>query len=874
MSMGRGVGKKKGWGAIAVSLLISLPALLAPASASGQSTSPRDSQEATVTALAPGAAIRLDGDLSDPAWQTASSVSGFRQTAPNPGQDGTERTEVRLLLSDDALYVGFDAFDRDPAAIVGQVTRRDAESSSDRVHVILDSFRDGRTAFHFAVNPAGVKWDRYRFADTEEDPGWDPVWDVATRKHSEGWSAEFRIPLSQLRFDPQAQGGWGANFYREIARRNEVMHWAPIPSDGSAFVSRFGALRGVEGLAATRQIEILPYSLMTSEQRPALDAQSGVNFGADVKVGLPAGMTLDLTVNPDFGQVEADPGQINLSAFETPFPERRPFFLEGAGVFQMSLAPWEGSPDQLFYSRRIGGSPTLRPSDGGGRIEMDDQVSIISAAKLSGRTEGGWGLGFLGAVTGQEDAVRVLPAERESILVEPRSFWGVGRVVREFGEGRSDVGLMGTMVSRGSAESSQLGLVDRALSGAVDFRHRFGDDRFRVWGNLGGSHVSGDRSVIDALQRSPLHAYERPGMEHLYDPDRTALTGASWNGGFEKFAGGHFRFRSTLFGRTSGFEINDIGFAQETDFTQLDLNASWVEQQPGRLLRNWAAGLDSWNRRSLEQDFYDWSGVSAWFRGQLPNFWNFDVNMAQAFEINSRGVLRGGPVLTRGNHLWRGFNLSSDSRASVQGGLNTSYMTRAGENSVNWSISPNLRWRPSGRTTLSAGVMWRSNIEDAAWVGRAGEGPDRRWVVGRLDQTTTSLTLRVNHAFSPSMTLEGYAQPFISTGSYDRFREVVDGGNGDYSAQFAPLGVQGDRIPLPGSNQSVGLPDFAFRQMNANLVLRWEYRPGSTLFLVWSQGRASFDRDGRFDLGRETDALFDTPATNRLQAKMTWWFGG
>ncbi|NJD18071.1 MAG: carbohydrate binding family 9 domain-containing protein [Gemmatimonadetes bacterium] len=832
-----------------------------------------------------GVEIEIDGRAVEAPWLQAPVASQFTQFEPHEGEPATERTEARVLYGDDALYVAIRAWESDAQEIVGQLTRRDQESYSDKVGVVVDSYFDRRTAFQFAVNPVGVKVDVYHFDDTNEDSGWDAVWDVATTRDDEGWTAEFRIPYSQLRFRDAPVQTWGIEFYREIARREELSLWAPLSRQESAIVSKFGELQGLEDLAAPRRLEVLPYSVARLTRAPG---EAGDPFhranegfgtvGADVKFGVTSNLTLDMTLNPDFGQVEADPAQVNLTAFETFFPERRPFFLEGSGIFRFGIAlgDGDGANESLFYSRRIGRAPQ-GSVDGDGHTDSDPQTTILGAWKLSGKTADGWSVGVLHALTSEEKA-RVAPevGVRYETPIEPLTNHSMVRLQRDFRGGRSAVGVIGTAVNRDRGVAADLELRDAAYAGGVDFRHRFAGERYEVAGYLLGSHVRGSSDAIARTQRSAVRYFQRPDAESFtYDPTRTDLSGGSAYLSFARIGGEHWRFSTGLHTRSPGFEVNDMGYQRDADSF---VNWAWVQYQqstPQGPFRRWNVNANGWMGRN-----YDWDlgGLGGNVNGsfQLNNFWGGYAGVNRDLSAYSGGALRGGPLFRREASTNFFAGLFSDSRKVVQLDLNT-WGNVAGERG-SWSagLSPHVSFRPSGRATFSVGTSLNWNHDDSQWVD-SFEGDRADYLFARIEQTTVGLSLQGEYAFTPTLSLQVYAEPFVSAGSYGEYKRVADPRADGYADRFETLFWRraGDEILLDvdgdGNEESFERPDFNFKQFRSNTVLRWEYRPGSVLFLVWSQGRNAFIEDGRFDLRNDVSDLFRADAENVFMIKASYW---
>jgi hypothetical protein len=830
---------------------------------------------------------RLDGRIDEAIWATAPVARDFVQYQPDPGRPASQRTEARVLYGDDALWIALRAFDTAPDSVVGQLTRRDQHSYSDVLGVVIDSYFDRRTAFHFEANPVGVKRDMYRFDDTAEDTGWDAVWDVATTVDDLGWSAEFRIPLSQLRFRDAPEQTWGINFLRVIARHDETVLWAPTSRDEAAIVSRFGELRGIRDLDPPRRIELAPYTVARLERAPGDEDdpfyRKNATFGsagADLKVGITTDLTLNVTINPDFGQVEADPAQVNLTAYETFLPERRPFFVEGSNLFRFSLALGDGDDavESLFYSRRIGRAPQGEADDRGGWVDADRQTTILGAWKLSGKTSGGLSIGLLHAVTAEESA-EVAPAEggRFDEAIEPFTNTSMARVQQDFREGRTAVGFIGTAVSREAEVADALGLRTGAYTAGVDWRHRFGADRFEVRGYVLGSHIRGSAAAIEEAQRSSARYFQRPDADHVeVDPTRTSLSGASATLDFSKVTGGHWRFGTGVQTRSPGFDANDAGYLREADYTSGFLYLGYDQSAPQGPFRRWRLNTNAWSSWSYGGERYA-SGGNVNGNFQLTSFWGGYLGLNREWGGLSNGVLRGGPAFRRESR-WNGWGgVYSDSRRAVQVDLSTWWSVRPESDSWSVGLAPGVGWRPSGRLTVSVGPSLERNVDDRQWIDRIGEDAPA-YVFGRLDQTTVGLTARADLAFSPTLSLQVYAQPFVSAGEYSGFKRVTDPGANRYADRFAPVAVTLDEtagayrgdVDGDGTEDAFDRPDFNVREFRSNTVLRWEYRPGSTLYLVWAQGRSGEGRPGLFDARDDFRGIFSRPS-NTLMVKVSYW---
>jgi hypothetical protein len=891
--------------------LLLLTALMAPTLADGQadaaaianpsaaSPAPAGRSVVSLRAAPLASEIRVDGRLDDAAWATAEVATGFVQQRPNPGSAATHRTEARVLFTRDAVYVGMRMFDSAPDSILTQLARRDAVGlNSDWVHVLIDSYHDRRTAFRFAVNPSGVKRDVMHYDDTSEDGGWDAVWDVATSVDSLGWTAEFRIPLSQLRY--QATTGddetvWGINFIRDIARLEERSWWSPILPEVSGMVSRFGELHGLRDLPSLRRLEIMPYSVGRLTRAP--EGQPGDPFyrsnalwssiGGDIRYGLTSNLTLTATVNPDFGQVEADPSQVNLSAFETFLPERRPFFQEGADIFQFSLGLGDDSSEQLFYSRRVGRQPQRHVSVPGGYVDAPESSRILGAAKVSGQVASGWSVGVLNATTGAAHArVEDQNALRSDVLVEPLTNYGVARATRNFRDGGTTVGAILTTTHRRIDDEALEFLNDAAYAGGFDLRHRFGSDNYRFNASVLGSRIEGSERAILRAQRSPVRYFQRPDATHVeLDSTRTSLQGMAANVELLRVAGSPLRWG--LFGmvRTPGFEINDAGFQVEGDQATQAAWLGYQRSQPQGPFRRWNLNVNQWTAHTLAGERIGLGGnVNGSFT--LHNLWNGYGGINRQMSSVSTTALRGGPSIERPGRVngWMGIN--SDNRRPVVLNVHAEASREDETGGGHRYFGPGVTLRPASHVSVSVSPGFSANT--SMWQCAApGSGCQvgGRYLFARLEQRTFSMTTRVNYTFTPNLSLQFYAQPYVSAGEYSEFREVVDPRASRFDQRFNTFHAdQITRNPesgryevrTGGSTQETpdftfGDPNFNFRQLRSNAVLRWEYRPGSTLFLVWSQGRTGFDDTGSFRFRQDTRELFDAPATNTFMIKLNYW---
>ena len=884
--------------------LLGLPVFALGQAAPGVSTSPP-----TVEAQRLEGALRIDGALDEAAWAAAPVAGGFTESWPNEGVPARLPTVARILYDDDAVYVGVRMSDVSGDSVTAQLARRDATGIySDWITVTLDSYHDRRTAFAFGVNPRGVKRDIYLSNDTNEDFGWDAVWEVATRIDSAGWTAEFRIPHSQLRMsrgEPAGGRTWGLQVARDIARLQTRYMWAPWVRSDNAFVSRFGTVTGLRGVRAPTQLELLPYSVARLTRAPgqadnpfhrANDAAASA--GADVRLGLRSGFTLNATINPDFGQVELDPAIVNLSAFEVQLPERRPFFVEGTDVFRFgSLLSYisQGSP-QFFYSRRIGRAPqrNLAFEDD---ILFDDApptTTILGAVKLTGKTTNGWTVGVLDAVTSREEApVLTDTDERLRLPVEPLSNYLVGRVRRDLNAGRTVVGAIATAASRALRDSVFAPMLrSDAYVAGLDAEHSWADRMWAVSGFAAASTVTGSEEAIAAAQRSSARYFTRPdaGDYLTYDPTRTALGGYVAGAALRK--GGAWRGSLWYQEVSPGLEVNDLGFQGRTDYRGISALFGKRQDKQGPVFRDWfvrAFGSSRWNYGG------DRIMSSAALRGNatLKNLWSVSGTVDRGFDVLDDRLTRGGPIAAQPGSWSFAVGAASDPRKPFSGGADvytadddaggyvrfaSAFMQGRPSTTVQFSLSPFIE------QTRTEAQYVRSRVDDLA-TGTYG----RRYVFSRLAQTTVGMSTRLDWTFTPALSVQTYARPFISAGRYTDFGELSAPRTFDFARYGRDAGTIatstacGSTAPSPSiyvvdpdgagpaSCFTIGNPDFNFRNLRGSAVLRWEYRPGSTLFLVWQQERSDEVGIGRFDVLDDARDLFRAPARNVLLVKATYW---
>ena len=841
--------------------------------------------------------IAIDGRLDEGSWAAAEPAAGFTQTDPAEGRPATERTEVRVLIGEDALFIGARLHDREPSKVKAALARRDDEIDSDEFDVYLDTFHDHLSGVRFRVTPGGATLDGILGSSaqgSDEDDSWDPVWESATGIDSLGWTAELKIPLSQLRYNSSPDGTWGIQFYRKILRKGEDDWFSFVPKSDVGGVSRYGHLVGL-GLQAQRRLELSPYVLARAAYAPVTPGdpfQTGHDYhgsaGLDLKYGLTSDLTLNATVNPDFGQVEVDPAVVNLSAFETFFPEKRPFFVEGADVFRFGgirASNSFGFP-QVFFSRRIGREPQRSLNgDDVGFLDSPTETSIRTAAKLSGRTRSGWSLGVMDAVTAGEEARYIDGAGTQVIKpVEPLTNYFVGRVRKDLRAGNSTVGLIGTAVNRDQNDSELSSLLrGKAYVVGADFTNSWSNRAWSLDGSVGVSTLSGSADAIGRTQRSSARYYQRPdAISFHYDPSRTALTGYTYQLALGKNSGEHWLGGLVYQEVSPGFESNDLGFQSEASERGVSTALEYHERKPGRVFRNWGVFPFTNHQWNFDGNLI-YGSYGLIFSAHLKNFWDFQIRGDYTPPAYDDRLTRGGPLARQPAFRDVRLTLDSDIRRTTKLTANlTQSWTTAGEHQTKADLTLSVRPMPSLRVSLGPTLLlnrtlsqYVTTVTDPVAVRTFAA----RYVFATLGQTEVSMLTRVDWTFTPRLSLQLFLQPLISAGDFTQLKEFAAPGTYDFAIYGEDKGsvsaTSGGTVIDPGDGGgSFTVPEqnFTIRSLRANAVLRWEWRPGSTLFLVWQQNRDNDTAIGNLRLGRDIDALFSGGAShNILAVKASYW---
>ena len=841
--------------------------------------------------------IVIDGKLTENAWQR-DGTAAFTQSDPKDGEPATEKTDVWVAYDDKNLYVAAYLYDSDPPNIKCRLGRRDAQVDSDWFYFAVDPYGDKRTGYVFGINPTCSVFDSVLSNDVNEDDSWDGVWDGIGALGDKGWTVEMRIPFNQIRFPKKDEYVWGVNFKRVVKRKNEISAFSWVPKSEPAFVSKFARLEGISGISPGRHIEFNPYLVGRAQYRPEeagnpfeTGSRYAGDIGFDLKAGLRSNLTLDTTVNPDFGQVEVDPAVVNLSAYETYYQEKRPFFIEGASIFDgfgqggiyiNANINWP-SPN-FFYSRRIGRAPQGSVSSDGFAF-VPDRTTILGAAKITGKFGGNWNLGFISALTAGERAEIDQAGVRLREEVEPRSYYGVFRAQKDIQEGRSGIGVIATAIVRDLDSASLSEILNRnAFSLAVDGWKFLDAKRNWVFGGwAGGTRVEGSVEDILRLQRSSLHYFQRPDAGHV-EVGTSATSMSGWGGRFTLAKQqGNVLVMAAAGALSPGFDPNDLGFQSgSSDIINLQFITGRQWTKPGKTFIYALAAGGVFRNYSFAGD-KTWDGVLALLQGQFTNFWRFESMLAYNPDTVSTTLTRGGPkaIIPSGHQV--DLSISTDSRKSIvveAGGT----VYRRPKTGTEWSGRISLRWKPAPNLSLSAGPIVGIETNDIQWVRRVGDSEmaatyGNRYVFGRLDQKTIGSEIRLDWTFTPRLTLQAYLQPFLSVGTYDRFKELtrpksfnynVYGENGstiDYADELYTIDPDGDG---PAAAFTFDNPDFNFKSLRGTVVLRWEYLPGSLLYLVWTQNRANYAHPGELRLGRDLSDLFTAAGDNIFLLKVSY----
>jgi hypothetical protein len=843
-----------------------------------------------------GEAPTIDGWLEDAAWEQVEWGGDFTQRQPDDGKAPSQPTQFKILYDARNLYIAVRAWDSDPGGIVKRMSRRDG-FAGDWVEINIDSYYDKRSAFSFTASVSGVRNDEYVSNNGDNwDTSWDPIWYLKTQIDDKGWTAEFRIPLSQLRFADKPGHIWGIQLMRYFFRNDERSVWQYIPQGAPGWVHLFGELQGISGIKPQKQVEILPYVAARREHferqsgNPFADGTaSGLDAGVDGKIGITSDITLDFTVNPDFGQVEADPSQVNLSAFQLFFSERRPFFIEGKNILDFpitqSTAGGNFNSDNLFYSRRIGRRPVHYPGLRANEfVDVPDNTRILAAAKLTGKNHKGLSWGILESVTAKTSAEIDSLGKRRTETVEPATNYVVGRIQKDINKGNTVIGGMFTATNRSLEETHLEFLHTDAYSGGLDVLHHWKNRKYYIRFNGILSHVKGSTTAIARTQRANEHLFQRPTARYVsVDSTRTSLTGTGGTLAVGK-GSGDLVFQSGVTWRSPEVELNDVGFLISTDLIN---QWSWAQYRilnPFSIFRNLRINGNQW----LNFDFGGTNtrrAINFNIHTQFINFWHVGTGGTLTGRRISNADLRGGPSITYpgGYEYW--YYFQTDNRKKLR--FNFEQWNFRGFQDIerSWGAFVSLVYRPIDALTVSLSPNYNHTLNEQQYVSTVAYNNQPRYVTARIRQDTYGMSVRINYIITPDLTVEYWGQPFIARGKYGAFKRITDSNAEEYDDRFHTFGAseltfnqEDDRLEIDENSDgtadyNIYNPDFNFVQFRSNMVIRWEYIPGSTLFLVWTQNRtdnvSTRDDHSFVDLSR---SLFDKTAHNIFLIKYTYRF--
>ncbi len=820
-------------------------------------------------------APKIDGLLDDKMWTLGEWQGRFTQQFPYGGRAASEQTFVKALYDRSNLYVAIICQDSEPELIRDILGRRDARGG-DNAGIAIDSYNDKRTAFEFSMTAAGQKMDLKHLGDYNFDFNWDAVWDGATSINDTAWIAEMKLPFSQIRYAKQEEQVWGVHFYRVISRKSEADNWNYIPREAPAMVYLFGELKGVKNIRSSRQVELLPYALgsLSGFQGEKNQAPFDFTAGLDAKVGISSDYTLDLSVNPDFGQVEADPSDLNLTSFETFFEEKRPFFLEGNDVFDFEM-----DGDIPYYSRRIGSAPSFSSSHNGWQISgIPDRSTILGAAKLTGKSKNGLSVGLVSGLTARETGkASVEDGTENEIEVSPLSNYLASRIKKDIKEGNTIVGGVFSLVNRISPDSvSRKLLPANAISGGLDLLHHWKNRNYYLELKTIASQINGSPESIIRKQTAHNHRYQRPDAEYIEVDslrDRLAGHGALIRAGKK---GGNWNFYFQGQYRSPGLNLNDLGYIRQSDFIGQRVEISYDMNEPGKWIRSYSLQL-------YHEALWSFGGentgnrVGFGFQGRNNQLWWLKINLKHDFSLLDTRELRGGPALRNDAVSQIGLSVGTNSAKDLYAAIGYQH-TALGMDQFNENyLGLSLTWLPVKRLKLSGLTNITQRQYHQQYVMTISGNTTKEYIVGNINQATTSVTFRGELFLTPELSLQYYGSPYYSVGKYDSFRRVDQASSKIRSDRCETLDLAYDSTLdhyfFDTNSESLGFdnPDFSFMQFRSNLVFRWEYKLGSTLYMVWAHDRSGWE--SAYNPIRDiTGDLFGIKGNNVIMLKLNFWF--
>ncbi len=829
----------------------------------------------------------IDGLINDEVWDIVPWDSEFTEWRPDEGSTPTYQTKFKIVYDAKYLYIAVRAIDDEPDNIVKRLSRRDG-FEGDWVEINIDSYHDLRTGFSFTISAAGVKGDEFISNNGNNwDSSWNPIWYVKTNIDQEGWTAELKIPLTQLRFSKADEQVWGLQVQRRFFRAAERSLWQRVPLDAPGWISEFGELHGLKGLKPQKQLEIQPFTVgkyetfEAEEGNPFRDGTDrSLNAGIDAKIGITNDLTLDLTINPDFGQVEADPAAIALDGFEIFFREQRPFFVENKNIFDYEFS---NNQDNLFFSRRIGRSPQgSANTEEGEHSDTPSNTTILGAAKFSGKTKNGWSIGILESMTSREYAEIDNNGTRREERIEPLTNYFVGRVQKDLNERNTFIGGIFTATNREKLPEQLNFLRNNAYTAGIDAKHQWRNRDFYIEGNVIMSHVKGSKESIEETQRSLTHLFQREDAAHVnVDPNKTSLsgTGGKFEGG--KQGGGHWRYNAGVSWKSPELELNDIGFLRQADVIRQYANLRWRTTKATGKFRRIAARLSQFSTYDFDGNYnriqYEFNAEA-----NFKSNWWVDVGVGHKPRIYTNTFLQGGPRWHFSDENFVFAFFGTDNRKKLRGRVGTVRSSSQQDNFSFFRLTGRLTYQPTNNLKISLNPEFRDSPSKTQYVTQQDYNSGKRYILGEIDNKRFSTSIRLNYTINPNLTLQYYGEPFIFRARYKNFKYVTNAAGDNLYDRFQQyddnqISFDGDDYSIDetrdgNTDYSFSNPDFSFVQFRSNLVARWEYIPGSEIFLVWSQGiTGNVDTSDNLFTGLENGILNRKPE-NIFLIKATYRF--
>ena len=826
---------------------------------------------------------QIDGLLDDECWKTGTWAGDFVQWVPKEGAQPSQPTEMKVLYDDKNIYVAIKAFDKESDKIQYKAGRRD-EFDGDCVGICFDSYHDHRTGFEFDVTAAGQKIDILLTNPSNADANWNAVWYTKVSHDDKGWYVEMEIPLSQLRYSSDDVQVWGMHCWRWIGRLQEESDWETQSSTGPGILYLFGELHGIKGLKKSKRLEVMPYTVSKfktfKKELGNPFADKGMAFdatvGLDAKIGLSSNFTLDLTVNPDFGQVEADPSVMNLTAFETFFEEKRPFFLEGKNIFNFDV-----DDASIFYSRRIGQSQGFTPQLNSGEfLKMPENTTIYSAEKFSGKTSKGLTVGLIQSVTANEKATVNSPTGNRNEDVEPLTSYLVGRVQQDFNGGNTIIGGIFTSTNRFTNNSNFNNLNRGAYTGGVDLLHQWKDKEYFVDFKLIGSDIKGKPEAMSRLQTSSARYYQRPDADYLgLDPTITQLDGFGGKLKIGKGSKGLWRYSSEINWRSPGLDLNDVGFMQVADIVKQANSISYFVNKPVSIFRTFNVSFNQSNNWNFGGEYLSSSAYLNYYC-EFINKWGGNIMVNYLTKTLNTSILRGGPAMFLPANWQGSLNFHSDGSKRASFGIGTLY-SKSNDNAYNsLNVNSNVSYRPLNTLKFSLNINLSKNTDQLQYVSTLDFNNQPRYILAKINQQTAGLTFRVDYNITPELSIQYYGSPFVAIGKYSNFKRVTNSRSDTYSNRFYEFStpvINGTEYQLAENNNSVvdytlSNPDFNFSQFRSNLVAKWEYKPGSSVYLVWSNEQTEYATQGVNNLLKAYNQIKKSFPNNLFLVKLNYWF--